>query len=83
MKSGKQENPPRSNRTPYTSLPNIEEEGADNDHGHAGTTRRRRKINWKRILLKGLKYILLLSLMVGVGFGAVAMKYHCVFTLGL
>ena len=79
MKSGKREKVSSSNRARYTRLPNIEE-GADNAQEHTGT---RRKIKSKKILLKGLKYILSLILLVGVGFGAVAMSYPGIFKLGL
>lgn len=75
MKYGKREKKPSSNRTRYTKLPNIEE-GAHDVHGCAGTER---KINWEKLLLKGLKYIILLTFLVGVGFGAVAMSYPCIF----
>ena len=79
MKSGKRQNVSSSNRSRYTRLPNIEE-GTANEHESAGTER---KINWKKILLKGLKYIMLLTLLVGVAFGAVAMSYPCIFQSGL
>lgn len=79
MRYGKREKGQSSHRTRYTQLPSIEE-GPHNEHECAGT---RRKIDWNKILLKGLKYILFLSLLVGVGFGAVAISYPCIFKSGL
>ena len=79
MKHGKRQKAKFSTRAFYTTLPNIEE-GAHNEHECAGT---KRTITWKKLLLKRLKYILLLALLVGVGFGAVAMSYPEIFKSGL
>ena len=79
MKHGKRQKVKFSTRAPYTNLPNIEEE-ARNEHECAGT---KQKIDWKKLLLKGLKYILLLCLLVGVGLGAVAASYPDIFHSGL
>ena len=79
MKHGKRQKVKFSIRAPYTNLPNIEE-GAHNEHECAGT---KRKIDWKKLLLKWLKYVLLLALLVGVGLGAVAMSYPDIFNPGL
>ncbi len=75
MKHGKRQKVKYSNRARYTNLPNIEE-GAHNEDECVGT---KRKINWKKLLLKGLKYILWLGLLVGVGLGAVALSYPDIF----
>ena len=79
MKHGKRQKVQISDRAPYTTLPNIEE-GTHSEHEGAGT---QRKIGWKNMLLKGLKYILLLGVLVGMGFAAVAMSYPGIFNLGL
>lgn len=79
MKPGKRENVSSFNRARYTKLPNIEEGTQNEDGGRAS----RQKINWKKILLKGFKYVLLLTFLGGVGFGAVVMSYPCIFKSGL
>ena len=79
MKPGKRKETSSSNRARYTRLPNIEEGTQTEDGRHES----RQKINVKKIFLKGLKYGLLLTLLVGVGFGAVAMSYPCIFKSGL
>ena len=79
MKHGKRQKVKLSTRAPYTNLPNIEE-GTHNEH-ECGETRR--KIKWKKLLLKVLKYVLLLALLVGVGLGAVATSYPDIFRWGL
>ena len=79
LKYGKRQKVKFSTRAPYTNLSNIEE-GTDNEHECAGTNR---KVDWKKKSLKALKYILLLALLVGVGFGAVATSYPEIFNSGL
>ena len=79
MKPGKRKETSSSNRARYATLPNIEE-GTENEDGRHEA---REQINWKKILVKGLKYVTLLIFLVGVGFGAVAMSYPCIFKSGL
>ena len=76
---GKQQRVKFSCRAAYTNLPNIEE-GAHNEQEYEGT---KQKIEWKKILLKGLKYVLLMGFLVGMGFGAVATSYPGIFNSGL
>ncbi len=79
MKHGKRPKVQFSTRAPYTNLPNIEE-GAHSEDECAGAER---KVNWERLLLKGLKYVLLLGVLVGVGLAAVAASYPGIFNLGV
>ena len=79
IKHGKQQKVKFSPRAAYTDLPNIEE-GAHDEHEYEGT---KHKIKWKKMLLKGLKYVLLVGVLAGVGFGAVATSYPGFFNSGL
>ena len=79
IKHGNQQKVKFSPRAAYTNLPNIEE-GAHDEHEYGET---KQQIKWKKILLKVLKYVLLVGFLVGVGFGAVATSYPGLFNSGM